>query len=197
MNTRYLIVSAAVYAIAAFGQASYGQNPLPFYYQFTFSGTSVYTNAAGNLVTKRVTHANWLRDYARANGVRNLKTIALLYHVNGDERGDTIDIVNVTNGVPLYTIFGLYFGESFGRAALVSGDNRQSKEIPYVYSHQLTHSVGLGFLSRQILVDKSGNPTQEKIRATLEYEVLPDPKNLLQVCSGTLVTGKPWAVRGR
>src|SRR5262245_57003701 len=93
----------------------------PVLFTLTYKGTCYQTDASGKIVGKQVTEKTLLEDFANAGGITDLKTLAVVYHVGGSDLGDTIDVVNATNGQPLGTLFGLFFGEAFGRTAITNG----------------------------------------------------------------------------
>src|SRR5579859_863793 len=141
MKTKMLLTLALLLVVPF--SCALGQN----LFQFVFTGTCWTTNTAGKIVPQPISNATLLKDFATQNGVANTSWLSLAYHVGGNELGDTIDVINRTNGATVGTIFGLYFGESFGRMALLSGSGKQMKRIEYIYTDQNSHSLGRALLT--------------------------------------------------
>jgi hypothetical protein len=194
MQDRFIRAAVVIVLLAIWqGNAAAGQ-----FLQVTFVGTCYSTNQAGAVTTKRVTQRDWVRDYARINNIRNLSTLALVYHAGADERGDTIEIVNARNGTYLYTVFDLFFSEDFQRIPLVSSDGLSAKRIQFVYNYQNDHSVGSALMDERYILDRSGRTNRFSARGPMIYEVLPDANHpALQICNGTLQTGKPVVFKRR
>ena len=166
-------------------------------FQFTFHGTCWTTNAGGKLISTTVNQSNWLNDYATVNGITNTKSLALVYHLNGDDRGDVIEVVNATNGTLISPLWALFFGDSFGRMSLVDNTGTRFRRIQYVYGQQIAESVGSAFLSERIFLDNNGNTNALSLQGPMTYEVLPDANHAtLQVCQGTLLVTKPAKFTG-
>jgi hypothetical protein len=164
-----------------------------FKFQFVFNGTCSTTDASGKIVPHAISNVTLMRDFAQLNGIRNTSGLALAYHVGGDERGDTIEVINRTNGVVVGTLFGLFFGQDFGRQALLSKSGRQMKRIEYVYTDQLSESLGSVLLTDFYFFDSNGNTNNTVITGQMQYLVLPNALHKdTQVCSGSFTTVRPW-----
>lgn len=159
-------------------------------FYLTFRGTCWTTEASGRMTGHSVTEQAWLADYAETHGIQNAKSLAAVYHVNGDDRGDVIEVIDKKSGTVLDSLFGLFFGQSYDRMALTNSDGTMIKNIEYVYNHQIDHSVGSALVSSQFPSSKASKRTT--IQGQMDYLVLPDNSHsTLQVCNGTFVTGKP------
>jgi hypothetical protein len=102
-------------------------------------------------------------------------------------------VINRTNGTTLGTIFGLYFGEDFGRMALLSASGKQLKRIEYVYTDQNSHSLGSVLLTDCYFFDANGQTNNTVITEQMQYIILPNASHTnAQVCSGTFTTTRPW-----
>src|SRR5262245_46163366 len=77
--------------------------------QLRFEGSCRTTNAEGAIVRQVVNNRTLLKDYAQAHSVSNLNTLALVYHSQGDERGDVIQIVDSRTGAILADVLALFF----------------------------------------------------------------------------------------
>jgi hypothetical protein len=161
-------------------------------FQFTFHGTCWTTNANGKLISRAVSQASWLSDYAASNGITNANSLALVYHLGGDDRGDVIEVVNATNGTLITPLWALFFGDNFGRMSLVDNTGTRFRRIQYVYGQQIAESVGSAFLSERIFLDQNGNTNALSLQGPMTYEIQPDVNHAtLQVCQGTLLVTKP------
>jgi hypothetical protein len=164
-------------------------------FQIVFTGTCWTTNAAGKIVPRPVSNATLMADFAAQNGVTDTSWLALAYHVGGNELGDTIEVINRTNGTSIVngTIFGLYFGEDFGRMALLSGSGKQMKRLEYVYTDQNSHSLGSALLTDYYFFDSDGHTNNTVIMGQMQYIIVPDAKHAnLKVCNGSFTTTRPW-----
>ena len=164
-------------------------------YKFTFSGTAYATNATGRMVGTPITDQTLLQDRARLGGITNLGTISIVYHLNGNPLGDTIDVVSNANGQVLATELGLYFGSdaSLGRTAITNAAQTQQKRIDYIYtSGDSTYtfnnddSVGLSITSKNLLVT-NGN-TNLTVCGTMSWGVEPQGTNGPILCIGNFAT---------
>jgi len=187
MNKKTLLTIALV--LLASAAAALAQSK----FQFVFTGTSFTTNSAGKIVPVPITNTTLINDFAALNGVKNTSWLSLAYHVGGNDLGDTIDVINRTNGATVGTLFGLYFGEDFGRMGLLSRSGKQMKRIEYVYTDQNSHSLGSALLTDYYFFDNQGNTNNIVILGQMQYIIVPDathPK--MQVCSGSFTTTRPW-----
>ena len=157
----------------------------------TFRGTCLQTNAAGKIVTSRISNQTLLSEAAQAGGRTDTKGLALVYHIQGSSFGDTIDVVATTNGAVLRTVFGLYFGDDqgLGRYALTNGPGTEVHRIDYIYTDQSSHSLGASLTVKKYLTTPGG-AVRTSISGQMEWLVTPDGTNGTKVCSGTFVTGK-------
>src|SRR5262249_11024408 len=118
MNKKLLVASCAVLLLCK--MTGYSQAR----FQLLFNGTCATTDESGHIVSTSINNRTLLKKYADANGITDLSSLGLAYHVKGNDLSDTIEVINRADGSSLYTIFGLYFGEDFGRMALRSGRGR-------------------------------------------------------------------------
>jgi hypothetical protein len=182
MNTRCLL-------LALFSGVLSAQAPLRAQSEFyvTFRGTCYQTNSSGDFVATPISEQTWLQQAAEAGGVTNLKTLALVYHVNGSSFGDTIDVVNPTNGVAYTSLFGFFFGDQLGRTALTNSPPNEMRRVDYIYTQQSPYALGGSFLTKRYVTDGSGN-VFTTIDAEIEYLVRPDANNPAKICFGSFTT---------
>jgi hypothetical protein len=161
--------------------------------QILISGTCYTTDAQGHIVPQAINNQTLLQQAANAGGLKDTSGLALSYHLNGNSLGDTIEVINRTTGVTLTTLFGLYFGESFGREALLSASHRQMKRIEYIYTDQNSHSLGSVFLTDYYFFDTSGNTNATYVLGQMQYLILPDSTHTnTQVCTASFSTLSPF-----
>ena len=158
----------------------------------TFHGTCLSNNAAGQFVSRAVSQRNWMRDFANTVGLTNLSAMTVVYHVNADERGDIIEVVDAKTGLVLDTPFLLFFGQdaSLGRVALTNSVGNQVRIIQYVYTHQNKYSMGAALLNQRLKLNASGTVTNAIITGTMYYVMETDSLHNRSFFTGTLTTGK-------
>jgi len=167
----------------------------PGKFLITFRGTAYEKAPSGNLVPTPITEKTLLEEAARAGGVTDLSTLALVYHVNGSSFGDTIDVVDSRTGVPRTTLLGFFFGEdrSLNRTALTNAAGTQVRRIDYLYTRQNSHSMGTGLVTRRVLRDTSGNIRLIVDGGQLQWLVLPENgKTAATMCHATFTTTRPF-----
>jgi len=167
-------------------------------YQFVFQGTAYETNATGNIVATPITDQTLLADRAHAGGITDLSTVAIVYHIGGDPKGDTVEIIS-TNGTKLAFEFGFWFGSdpSLGRSALTSGNGNEVRRVDplytlenSIYTHSNPDSIGSAFVTKRFLTDTNGN-TLARIEGTMSWGVVPQGTNGTIMCIGHFTLGKP------
>jgi hypothetical protein len=176
--------------LSIFGQANVASTPYEFLW--TFRGSCYQTNAEGKILSTAVTEKTLLRDKAAAVGITDTSHMAVVYHVNGSSFGDTVDIVNVTNGAVLDTLFGYYFGEdqSLGRMALTNSMQTEVRRIDYIYTSQNSHSMGAAFTTKRYSTNHNG-VVKTRIDGPIHWLVTPQGNEGVKVYSGTFMIGKP------
>jgi hypothetical protein len=195
--TRLFAVLGVVFALSELSASA------QFYeYQFIFHGTAYTTNAAGVIVATPITDQTLLADRAHAGGITDLSTVTIAYHINGDPKGDTVEILS-TNGTKLAFEFGLWFGSdpSLGRSALTDGTQTEVRRVDPIYTlenstytHSNPDSVGSAFVTKHFLTDTNGN-TNSVIEGTISWGVvpqtLPQSTNGTIMCIGNFTLGRP------
>ncbi len=169
-------------------------------YQFSFYGTAYQTNRAGVLVATHITDQTLLRSRAIQGGISNLSTVEMVYHINGNPLGDTVEIIN-KDGTYLTTEFGFYFGsdKALGRTAAgnpqsTTGQRRVDPiytfdDSEYTYSNP--DSVGAAFTYKRFVVNTKF-VTNAIINGTMSWSVIPTGTNTSPIlCEGTFTVGKP------
>jgi hypothetical protein len=191
MKTRRSLAAAALGSLMAF--ATLHAQTLPTKYQMTLSVVCWTTNNSGQIIQQNFGNQTVLRQAANANGVTDFSNWVLAYHLGGNELGDTIEIIDRNTGHTLQTLFGLYFGEDFGRQALLSASTRQLKRIEYVYTDQNSHSLGSALLTQYNYFDNMGHTNKIYVIGQMQYVVTQDAKHpRTQICTANFTTMKPW-----
>lgn len=166
-------------------------------YKFVFSGTAYQTNSEGILVGTHITDQTLLRSRAAQGNITNLNTVAMVYHINGNALGDTVEIVS-TNGDLLTTEFGFYFGSdsALGRTAVgnvTAGERRVDPIYTFddsTYTYSNSDSVGAAFTFKRF-VERDGI-TNALIQGTMSWGVIPTGTNTGPIlCIGTFTLGRP------
>lgn len=184
MRTMRFLIAACAFALVANINAFAAANHL----KVVFKGTSMETNSAGKVITRAVTQQTWLIDFARDKGLTSLKNLAVSYHLNADEKGDQIEVINAKTGEVLGSVFGLFFSEAFGRTGLTNSAGTATKTLQYLYTSQDSHSLGAA------VVTKTTTSATPKVTGQMQYELLPNAKRKsVSICSGTFMTGAPFA----
>lgn len=161
--------------------------------QLILSGTCSTFDAQGHIVSQPINNQTLLQQAAQAGGLSDTSGLGLAYHLNGNSLGDTIDVINRTNGTVLTTLYGLYFGESFGRQSMLSSSHRQMKRLEYIYTSQNSHSLGSVLLTDYFFFDTSGNTNATYVLGQMQWIVTTDASHPnTQVCSASFYTYKPW-----
>lgn len=171
----------------------------------TFRGTSWRTNSLGHLTPYPITEQDLLLAAAQAWGRRDATGLSLVYHVQGNSLGDTIDVVDSSNGGGFFmNYFGFYYGEATqstpNRVALTNSTGSMVRRIDHIYTQTASfytspnpggHDMGTGFITKRFMNDASGNP-----RSTVDGEFywLVRPQNNIggMMCKGTFTTTKPF-----
>src|SRR5215472_490614 len=156
MKVRPLLYAAPIMLLLF--QATGRSQPL---YQVVFTGTSSTTDASGKIVTRKTNNQTLLQDFGKDQGATDVSYLALAYHMKraGDNMlGDTIDVINRTNGTYYATLIGFYFGEdpTLGRTDLISGSGRQQRRVEYIYTDQNSHSMGSALITNYYWFDAQG-----------------------------------------
>jgi hypothetical protein len=165
-------------------------------YRFLFKGICCQTNASGNVIQIPITDQTLLLDRAPAN---DPSTVALVYHLNGDDKGDVVEVVSTSNGQRLALEFGFWFGSdaSLQRTALTNATQTEQRRVDYIYTLDSanyispnTHSSGAAFVTKRFLTDTNG-VTRTTVDGTISWVVLPQGTNGTKVCTGTFSLGQP------
>jgi hypothetical protein len=185
MNTRALRAGVLIACLVS-GFSTLAQTE----FQISLKGTAYQTNSNGKIVSSRVNNQTLIDQAAAANGVSN-KSLLLVYHIQGSTFGDTIDVVNASNGSVVSTPLGLYFGQdvTLGRTALTNANNTQVIELDYVYTPQNTHSMGAAFVTKRFPATATANSHPSMI-GQIHWLVVGDATNTTQLVTGTFVVGK-------
>src|SRR3954452_13921687 len=105
-----MVILSGLCALAVQG---YGQNV----FQVTFKGTCVTTNDAGDIVSTKLDNKALIQDAGTATGAANSSGLTVVYvqYASTDPSvpGDYVEVVNSSNGVPVYCTVKFTYSGSF------------------------------------------------------------------------------------
>jgi hypothetical protein len=181
--------TAAVLAILSFSvfnlQAQYK-------YKFVFKGMCYQSDANGNVVNIPFTDQTIINERAAAGGV-SPSTLALVYHVGADTRGDTVEVVSSANGSTLYNEFAFWFGAdaSLGRSALTNTAGTDIRRVDQLFTFSdsphtcsASHGMGTAYTAKKTIGVTNGTPYYT-IEGTLQWIVNPVAGASSKACYGT------------
>jgi hypothetical protein len=196
MKTKTILATAAC-AMTVLGRNVQAQTYQE--YQFIFSGTAYKTNALGNIVGTHITEQTLLADRAKQGNITDLSTISMVYHINGNSLGDTVEVISNATRQTLTTEFGFYFGSdgALGRTAVTNLLQMQERRVDYIYTfdsstytYANSDSVGAAFTYKDFV--KAGSKTNAIISGTMSWDAIPtEPNAGPVVCTGTFSLGQP------
>ncbi|HHY85143.1 MAG TPA: hypothetical protein GYA07_06365 [Verrucomicrobia bacterium] len=162
------------------------QEPVPEMLHIKFVARCQTTNDAGRLVRETINNERLLKEYAGRNAVTNIRTLELVYHVDGDERGDVISIVDATTGEVLQPVFSLFFPVD-----LPVGDGSQFTRFAYMFNDQQSTAMGTAVLNERLTTNRRGE-TRRLIQGQIQLHLAPDETHGLRICTGSLVANRPF-----
>ncbi|HET7624361.1 MAG TPA: PepSY domain-containing protein [Verrucomicrobiae bacterium] len=147
-------------------------------------GSCQTTNENGNLIKQPLSNRTILREWADKNGVTNRHSLALVYHVKGDERGDVIEIVDAHTGEILQPWLGIFFP-----VELSNPDDTKTVRLSELFNSQQSTEMGFATLKDR--------PTNKKhadhiISGDLNFYLTPDKTNGLRICAAKIMTLKTF-----
>jgi hypothetical protein len=172
--------------------------PQPVMYKFVFKGTCYQRDGTGNIVGISITDQSFIQDRAQAGGV-DPSTLAIVYHLNGDPKGDTVEVVNATNGIVQVLQFGFWFGSdpSLGRSALTNSTVTEIRRVDQLFTlsnssftSENSHGMGTVFITKRFLTDTNG-AVHAVIEGPLQWIVNPQGTNSTKVCYGAFTASQP------
>ena len=154
------------------------------FFLMNFKGTLTVTTTDKKLVNKPITSADVAAVNLQSIGITDTNPFVLVFHQDQSDLGDTIEVVNKTNGVFAVGVLRLYFQEKLDRA-----DGTLSKRFAYGYNYIDGNSFGTAILNERTTINKNGQ-TNFVIDGSLQWYWT----NSMQVWSGTFSTGQPFVV---
>jgi hypothetical protein len=170
----------------------------PYMFKFVFKGMCYQKDASGNIVGVPITDQTLLADRAQMGG-QDPNTLAIAYHLGGDEKGDTVEIINATSGAIQTFEFGFWFGSdaSLGRSALTNNAGTEIRRVDQLftlndstYTSGNSHGMGTAFLTKRFLTDNNGN-VHVTIEGPMQWIVNPLGTNSTKVIYGTFTASQP------
>ena len=163
----------------------------PTMLKFVFKGTCYQKDGSGNIIGVPITEQDLLRDRAQAGGV-DPKTLAIVYHLGGDPKGDTVDVVNAADGTVQVLEFGFWFGSdaSLGRSALSNNDGTEIRRVDQLftlsdstYTSGNSHGMGTASIRKRL-------GTSPNIAGTMQWIV--NLASGTKICEGTFTASSPF-----
>src|SRR5262245_36809112 len=186
MNAVTLVTTLGIFALGTAAlRAQEAQGEL---LQLRFVGSCRTTNESGVIINQAVNNRSLLKDYADVHTFTNANTLALVYHSQGDERGDVIQIVNSRTGEILADVIALFFSID-----LPAGDGSQVAKEVSLFNSQQSFAIGSGMLKEQLL-NKKGAP-DHRVTGTLQYYLLPAADDGLRLCTATINAARTFVPR--
>ncbi len=197
------LLAIILFCLGLAGSSSSAQTTSPYLYKFQFSGTAYQTNAVGTIVGTHITDQTLLADRARLGNITDLSTISLVYHINGNSLGDTIEVISNATGQVLTTELGLYYGSegSLGRTAVTNATQTQQRRVDYIYTFDNStytspnsHSSGAAFTYKSFVTQNGA--TNAVINGSMSWEAGPYSETNTGpiVCVGTFSLGAPIVI---
>jgi hypothetical protein len=190
------VANSVVVALAALGfslMTVHGQ----YMYKFVFSGTSYQLDGTGNVVAVPITDQTLIADRAAQHGV-NPSTLAIVFHLGGDSKGDTVEVVSANSGAVQDFEFGFWFGSdpSLGRSALTNSSLTEIRRVDQVftlnnstYTYGNTVGMGSAFITKRTVQDSNGN-RHMTIEGPIQWTVNPQYPNSTKICIGTFTASQ-------
>jgi hypothetical protein len=101
--------------------------------------------------------------------------------------GDTIDVIDRTNGQVLDTLYGFYFGTAFARRALYTANGKEERRLDYIYTRQAGVALGSATVTKKPVRIKGGSRLY--IGGSMQWIVMPEWENPGQICTAKFTTG--------
>jgi hypothetical protein len=166
-------------------------------YKFIFSGTAYQTNTTGKLVGTPITDQTLLQDRARLGNIADLSTISIVYHIDGNPLGDTVDVISNATGQVLVTELGLFYGSygGLGRTAVTNAAQTEVRRMDYIYTFSSStytfnndDSVGCSITSKSFVT--TNGSTNAVIQGNISWGVKPQNTNGPILCIGNFSLGE-------
>lgn len=172
----------------------------PYLFKFVFKGVAYQRDSSGNIVGVPITDQSIIADRAARGGV-DPNTLAIVYHLDGDEKGDTVEVVDKNTGQLRVFQFGFWFGDdrtlALGRSALTNSSLTEIRRVDQLftlndsaYTSQNGHGMGTAFVTKRFIRDNNG-VVHTTIEGPLQWIVAAHGTNGTKICHGTFVASQP------
>jgi hypothetical protein len=161
-------------------------------YQVNFQAQCTRLDAAGKTVISTINNRTLLKDCAQTLGMTDTRSLVLVFHRNGDDRGDTIDFVDKTTGDRICRVFSLLAPQP-----VTNNLNTLERRYAYVFNTSMSHSLGSTVIDEKRTFDKAGNLTRFLANGAIQYYLLPTATNGLAICTGKFRTGKALVIKNK
>ncbi len=187
-----IIISVILAGAFALATPAHAQTVLAL----TLKGTCQTTNDSGAIVSTQINNKTLIQDAITATGITNAASLAVVYvpsaSTDPSVQGDFVEVINNTNGTPIYTNLQFMYGGLFPQA-LTNADGSQiligAQVIPLPLA--IGDSLGGATINEKITTKNTA------IRGSFNYTALKDPagSSTLKVCNGTFTSGKPFKLK--
>ena len=185
-----MVILAGLLALAVQGYAQ------PSVFEVKIKGTCLTTNVNGDIVSQKMDNKSMIQDAVTALGATNSSGLTLVYVQNASSDlgtpGDFIEVVNSSNGIPVYTNLLFLYGGSFP-PALISADQTKFAAGAGVVPLPL---AGSGDALGGATIQARALPKKTMINGSFNYTTLRSPSStsndVVKFCSGTFSVNKPF-----
>ncbi|HEY2081888.1 MAG TPA: hypothetical protein VGI88_03820 [Verrucomicrobiae bacterium] len=188
---------AILSGVLAFAIQGHGQT----IYNVTIKGSCQTTNDAGAIVSQKITNKSFIQDAITASGTTNSSTssLAVVYvqaaSTDPSAQGDFIEVINTTNGTPVYTNLQFMYNSPFP-AALTNAAGSQIVIGAQVIPQPL---AGSGDSLGGATIDVRNLPKKTLINGTYNYTALRSPTGTANdevlVCHGSFSVNKIFTIK--
>jgi hypothetical protein len=198
--TKSKFILAILSGVLAFAVQGHGQT----IFDVTIKGRSQTTDETGAIITKKVTNRSFIQDAVAATtpvGATNSSTSSLaVVYVQGastdpSAQGDFIEVINTTNGTPVYTNLQFMYNSPFPPALT----NASGTEI--VIGAQVIPQplAGSGDSLGGATINERITPKKVLIRGTYNYTALRSPtataNDEVLICNGSFSVNKIFTIK--
>jgi hypothetical protein len=193
-------ILAILSGVLAFAIQGHGQT----IYNVTIKGTCQTTNDAGAIVTQKITNKSFIQDAVTVTSTTNstnssTSSLAVVYvqaaSTDPGAQGDFIEVINTTNGTPIYTNLQFMYNSPFP-AALTNADGSQIVIGAQVLPQPL---AGSGDSLGGATIDVRYLRKKTVINGTYDYTALRSPTGTANdevlVCHGSFSVNKIFTIK--
>lgn len=164
----------------------------PTFYQVTFKGNIITTNANGDIVTQKLSNKSFIQDaQAAIPGATNANSLSLVYVQNASSDpsvpADFVEVLGGTNNTPVYTNLQFMYGGNFPQPLTNSSGTQIAIGAGIIPQPAvISDSLGWATINERIMTKKN------VIMGSFNYTSLlsPGTNSTMRLYSGTFNVGK-------